>query len=93
MRFQHLKRLLITLYLTFKQPAVMLVEVAQVLGRSALAEKLERDEQKLDELNGQKQELERELDAAKAKRDELMGRIMGLAACRTFSSRERMTYA
>ncbi len=43
-----------------------------------LAEKLERDEQKLDELNGQKQELERELDAAKAKRDELMGRIMGL---------------
>jgi DNA sulfur modification protein DndD len=43
-----------------------------------LADKLERDEQRLDELNGQKQEQERELEAAKAKRDDLMSRIMAL---------------
>ncbi|CAM6768742.1 hypothetical protein ENASMMO064B1_06480 [Enterobacter asburiae] len=32
MRFQHFKRLLITLNLTFKQPAVVLVKVAKMLG-------------------------------------------------------------
>lgn len=43
-----------------------------------LAEKLERDEQKIDELIGQRTELDRDLESAKGKRDDLMGRIMAL---------------
>lgn len=43
-----------------------------------LAEKLQRDEQKLDELRAQLNEHERELEGSKAKRDELMTRIIAL---------------
>lgn len=43
-----------------------------------LADKLERDERSLDDLTAQKEEIDRDLDAAKARRDDLMARIMAL---------------